>query len=70
VLEPVVTHGTQLVAYSMGNFVFGAHSAGTSTTGILEVRITAAGAAGWRMIPARIVNTRPELAGPVPGFSG
>jgi poly-gamma-glutamate synthesis protein (capsule biosynthesis protein) len=70
VLEPVVTHGTQLVAYSMGNFVFGAHSPGTSTTGILEVRITGAGATGWRMIPARIVNTRPELAGPVPGFSG
>ena len=45
-LQPVRRQGASLVAYSLGNFVFGAYSTDTSTTGILEVDLTAEGRNG------------------------
>lgn len=63
VLQPIRTVARKLIAYSMGNFVFGASSAGTTSTGILELRLTARGVAGHRFVPVTIVATRPVLAG-------
>ncbi len=37
VLQPVQRGGSKLVAWSLGNFVFPAHSAGTTSTGVLLV---------------------------------
>jgi poly-gamma-glutamate synthesis protein (capsule biosynthesis protein) len=63
VLQPIRRHGRRLVAYSLGNFVFSAGSAGTTTTGILRLRLSARGVEGARLLPARIENTRPRLLG-------
>jgi poly-gamma-glutamate capsule biosynthesis protein CapA/YwtB (metallophosphatase superfamily) len=61
VLQPLRREGSALVAYSLGNFVFGAASADTTATGILEASLTAdgVGAARWRA--GRIVGGRPLL---------
>jgi poly-gamma-glutamate capsule biosynthesis protein CapA/YwtB (metallophosphatase superfamily) len=61
VLQPVRREGAALVAYSLGNFVFGAGSPDTTSTGILVADLTAdgVGAARWRA--GRIVSTRPVL---------
>jgi poly-gamma-glutamate capsule biosynthesis protein CapA/YwtB (metallophosphatase superfamily) len=61
VLQPVRREGAALVAYSLGNFVFGAGSSDTTSTGILVADLTAdgVGAARWRA--GRIVSTRPVL---------
>jgi poly-gamma-glutamate capsule biosynthesis protein CapA/YwtB (metallophosphatase superfamily) len=61
VLQPLRREGSALVAYSLGNFVFGAASADTAATGILEASLTAdgVGAARWRA--GRIVDGRPVL---------
>jgi poly-gamma-glutamate capsule biosynthesis protein CapA/YwtB (metallophosphatase superfamily) len=77
VLQPLRREGAALVAYSLANFVFGAASADTAATGILEASLTAdgVGAARWRA--GRIVGGRPLLdsapppsADPRPGPSG
>ncbi len=60
-LQPVRRQGGALVAYSLGNFVFGAHSAQTSTTGILELGLTAEGVARAHWKPAHISGGRPLL---------
>ena len=44
-LQPVRRQGGAIVAYSLGNFVFGAQSPETTTTGILEPDLTAEGVA-------------------------
>jgi poly-gamma-glutamate capsule biosynthesis protein CapA/YwtB (metallophosphatase superfamily) len=44
----------RLVAWSLGNFVFGAHSRGTASTGILRVRLGRAGVLGYGFSRARI----------------
>jgi len=61
VLQPLRRGGAALVAYSLGNFVFGAASTDTTATGILEADLTAdgVGAARWRA--GRIVSARPLL---------
>ena len=48
--QPVRRQGGAIVAYSLGNFVFGAQSPETTTTGILEPDLTAEGVAkgNWR----------------------
>ena len=51
----------RLVAWSLGNFVFGAHSPGTQRTGILLMRLDARGVRDYRLRPARIENARPLL---------
>jgi poly-gamma-glutamate capsule biosynthesis protein CapA/YwtB (metallophosphatase superfamily) len=62
VLQPLRREGAALVAYSLGNFVFGADSPDTTSTGILVTDLTAdgVGAARWRA--GRIVSARPVLA--------
>jgi hypothetical protein len=62
VLQPIRRVGRRrLVAYSLGNFVFGASSPGTTRTGILRVRLSAGGVEGYRLQPATIRAARPEL---------
>jgi poly-gamma-glutamate capsule biosynthesis protein CapA/YwtB (metallophosphatase superfamily) len=61
-LQPVRRQGAALVAYSLGNFVFGAQSTDTSTTGILEVGLTAEGVTAARWRAGRISGGRPTLA--------
>jgi poly-gamma-glutamate capsule biosynthesis protein CapA/YwtB (metallophosphatase superfamily) len=53
--------GGAIVAYSLGNFVFGAQSPETASTGILELDLTAEGVsrANWRR--AHISGGRPLL---------
>jgi poly-gamma-glutamate capsule biosynthesis protein CapA/YwtB (metallophosphatase superfamily) len=60
-LQPVRRQGGAIVAYSLGNFVFGAQSPETSSTGILELDLTAEGVsrAHWRA--AQISGGRPLL---------
>jgi Bacterial capsule synthesis protein PGA_cap len=55
VLQPRETvGGRRLVAWSLGNFVFGAHSPGTARTGILRVKLGRAGVLGYGFRRARI----------------
>jgi poly-gamma-glutamate synthesis protein (capsule biosynthesis protein) len=62
VLQPIRRAGPRrLVAYSLGNFVFGASSAGTTRTGILRLKLSARGVEGYRLQPATISATRPTL---------
>ncbi len=61
VLQPIVRSGRRLVAYSLGNFVFGAASPGTTRTGILRLRLSTRGIEGARLAPAVIEGTRPRL---------
>jgi poly-gamma-glutamate synthesis protein (capsule biosynthesis protein) len=62
VLQPIERPGRhRLVAYSLGNFVFGASSAATATTGILRLKLSAAGVEGYRLQPATIRGTKPTL---------
>lgn len=51
----------KLIAYSLGNFVFGAHSPGTERTGILSLRLSATGVASSTFRHATIVGGRPIL---------
>ena len=61
VLQPIVRSGRRLVAYSLGNFVFGAASPGTTRTGILRLKLSTRGIEGARLAPAVIEGTRPRL---------
>ena len=61
VLQPLRREGAALVAYSLGNFVFGAGSTDTTATGILEAGLTADGVASARWRAGRIASARPVL---------
>jgi hypothetical protein len=61
VLQPIETSRHKLVAYSLGNFVFGAASPGTATTGILRLKLSTRGVEGHRLAPAVIEAARPRL---------
>ncbi len=61
VLQPLGHHGRKLVAWSLGNFVFPSHSAGTRRTGVLIADLDARGVVGARILPATITGFRPEL---------
>ena len=62
VLQPVERPGRhRLVAYSLGNFVFGASSPATARTGILRVKLSARGIEGHRLQPATIIASRPRF---------
>jgi hypothetical protein len=61
VLQPIRRNGSRLVAYSLGNFVFGASSSVTARTGILRLKLSASGIEGARLAPAVIEGTRPRL---------
>ena len=60
-LQPVRRQGGAIVAYSLGNFVFDGQSTDTTTTGILQLDLTADGVtrASWRA--AHISGGRPLL---------
>lgn len=63
VQQPVRRIGRRrLIAYSLGNFVFGAHSSGAASTRILELGLASDGVRSVRSIPAHIVGGRPILA--------
>jgi poly-gamma-glutamate synthesis protein (capsule biosynthesis protein) len=51
----------QLIAYSLGNFVWAAGSPVTRATGILRVRLSGRGVEGSKLLRARIEGTRPRL---------
>ena len=62
VLQPIRSVGRRrLIAYSLGNFVFGAGSPGTTSTGILQLKLSTRGIEGSRFRRARIEATRPVL---------
>ena len=61
VLQPIRRNGRKLTAYSLGNFVFGAGSPGTSSTGILELGLSTRGVERTRFRRAVISATRPVL---------
>jgi poly-gamma-glutamate synthesis protein (capsule biosynthesis protein) len=62
VLQPIERPGRhRLVAYSLGNFVFGASSPATTRTGILRVKLSARGVEGERLTPATIEASHPRL---------
>ena len=65
-LQPVRRQGGAIVAYSLGNFVFGAQSPETTTTGILELDLTAEGVAKGNWRAGRIEGGRPLLAKQAP----
>jgi hypothetical protein len=55
VLQPIEQpRRRRLVAWSLGNFVFGANSSGTERTGILRMRLGRAGILGYGLRRARI----------------
>ena len=69
VLGPVtVPRGGALVAWSLGNFVFPSFRDETVRTGVLVVRLGAAGVLGHRLVPHRIEGYRPVPV-PSPGAS-
>jgi poly-gamma-glutamate capsule biosynthesis protein CapA/YwtB (metallophosphatase superfamily) len=61
VLQPLRRAGAALVAYSLGNFVFGAHSSDTAATGVLVTDLSAEGVTGARWRPGTIDGGRPLL---------
>ena len=61
VLQPLERRGRQVVAWSLGNFVFGAQSPGTTASGILLVGLGADGVRSAELLPARIEGFRPLL---------
>jgi poly-gamma-glutamate synthesis protein (capsule biosynthesis protein) len=64
VLQPIRRAGARkLVAYSLGNFVFGASSSATARTGMLRLALSARGVEGHRLAPAVIEAARPRLLG-------
>ncbi|MDX6677357.1 MAG: hypothetical protein QOE31_1409 [Solirubrobacteraceae bacterium] len=65
-LQPIRRAGERrrrLIAYSLGNFVWSAGSAATTSTGILRVKLSGRGVEGHRLLRARIEGTRPRLLG-------
>jgi poly-gamma-glutamate capsule biosynthesis protein CapA/YwtB (metallophosphatase superfamily) len=61
VLQPFARAGNRLVAWSLGNFVFAAHSPGTERTGILRIRLGARGVLSYGFRRARIHGVQPRL---------
>jgi hypothetical protein len=62
VLQPLRRTGPALVAYSLGNFVFGAQSSETTATGVLETDLSAEGVIVARWRPGEISGGRPVLS--------
>jgi poly-gamma-glutamate capsule biosynthesis protein CapA/YwtB (metallophosphatase superfamily) len=55
----VELRGRQLVAWSLGNFVFGAASPGTTSSGVLLVGLERRGVRWSELVPARIDGFTP-----------
>jgi proteasome lid subunit RPN8/RPN11 len=58
----VVSRSHRLVAWTLGNFVFPAHSPQTVHTGILELKLDRSGVRAWHVVPAHIVGFQPQLS--------
>jgi poly-gamma-glutamate synthesis protein (capsule biosynthesis protein) len=54
VLQGIERHGKGLIAYSLGNFNFGANTGGTRDSVILQVKLTREGVRGHRVLPVRV----------------
>jgi len=65
VLQPVQTldGGRRVVAYSLGNFVFGSARPTTVRTGILQLRLSARGVERTSFQHAQIEGSKPFLRG-------
>ena len=61
VQQPRRRFGTRFVAWSLGNFVFGANSPGTERTGILRLDLGRRGVLRYGFRRARIVSYQPRL---------
>lgn len=61
VLQPVERRRRKVVAWSLGNFVFGAASPGTTASGILLVGLGADGVRSAELVPAQIESFRPVV---------
>lgn len=61
VLQPIRRSGHHLVAYSLGNFIFTAASQATTSTGILNLRLSTRGVEGAKLRRATIVAAQPRL---------
>ena len=61
VLQPIRRSEHRVIAYSLGNFVFAASSAGTTSTGILQLRLSRRGVESSKLRRARIVGVQPRL---------
>jgi poly-gamma-glutamate capsule biosynthesis protein CapA/YwtB (metallophosphatase superfamily) len=63
VLQPISRPSRRrLVAWSLGNFVFPAHSSGTEQTGVLLIQLDARGVRRHFLRPARISGVQPRLS--------
>ncbi|MCY4391788.1 MAG: CapA family protein [Chloroflexi bacterium] len=62
VLQPLEAYGGGLIAYSLGNFVFDGFWDPANDSAILLVELTAAGVAGYELVPVTIVDGIPTLA--------
>ncbi len=60
VLQGIERYGRGVIAYSLGNFVFGGNDRDTYNTGMLEIRL-GTGAAGYSFIPVRIDRWRASI---------
>lgn len=61
VQQPRERLGTRFVAWSLGNFVFGANTPGTERTGILRLELGRRGVLGHGFRRARIIQYQPRL---------
>lgn len=61
VQQPRERLGTRFVAWSLGNFVFGANTPGTEQTGILRLELGRRGVLGHGFRRARIIQYQPRL---------
>ena len=62
VLQPVVRHGTGLIAYSLGNFVFQQRSSIDGDSGVLEVRFDGDRVTDFKVHPHRLDEGPPRPA--------
>ena len=60
VLQGIERYGRGVIAYSLGNFVFGGNDRDTYDTGMFEIRLGAAGA-GYSFIPVRVDRWRASM---------
>lgn len=67
VLQPLEPYGDGLIAYSLGNFVFDGFWDPANDSAILLVELTAAGVAGYELVPVTIVHGIPVLTNSVEG---
>ena len=63
VLQEVEAYGGGLIAYSLGNFVFDGFPDPANDSAILLVELGADGVAGHELVPVRIIDGIPTLAG-------